>query len=196
MNEISVIIRSIRRSTLSNAIESALTEFSSVIVVFDGEGDPVDKDPRVTYLNTGRRYDKYGSAALNMGAYAAKTPYICLLDDDDEFVEGAGTYMTEFVNNNDADIFIPGLLFNNGMKLCLEPNLVYGNVAVPTYRTEWFSKVPITSTLLQSIKVPEDAIDLAHVIACNQLGAKILWYEKLLYLVRPKLNGTNGRGLL
>lgn len=192
MTDITVIIRTIGRKTLDNAIQSALKEFTNVIVVYDGM--PIQSKDGVECLATGQRFDKYGSAALNMGAYATKTPYLCLLDDDDEFVAGAGDYMREFVGTNQADIYIPGLLFNNGMKLCLEPGLAYGNVAVPTYKTEWFSKVPISPSLLKFIQVPEDAIDLAHVIACNQLGAKIRWYEKLLYLVRPKLKGTNGRG--
>ena len=192
MPDVSVIIRTIGRPTLDNAIQSALSEFSKVIVVYDGM-QPDQKD-NVMCLNTGQRFDKYGSAALNMGVYAAETPYVCLLDDDDEFVPGAGNYIREFIENNDSDIFIPGLLFNNGMKLCTKPGLAYGNVAVPTYKTKWFSKVPISPSLLDFIKVPEDAIDLAHVIACNQLGAKVSWYEKILYLVRPRLEGTNGRG--
>jgi hypothetical protein len=29
----------------------------------------------------------------------------------------------------------------------------------------------------------------------DKLGANIKWYEKILYNVRPNLEGTNGRGL-
>jgi hypothetical protein len=193
---ISALIRTLGRDTLSNSIESALHEFDNVIVVADDTyiKNKV-KDSRILYLRTGQRFDKYGSAALNMGACAVTTSHFCLLDDDDEFVRGAGEYMRQFVNENkDKDIFIPGLRFNNGMELCKSPGLRYGNVAVPTFRTEWALKVPITPLHLNKFKIPPDAIDLSHVLACVSEGAKVIWYEKILYLVRPRLPGTNGRG--
>jgi glycosyltransferase involved in cell wall biosynthesis len=194
---ISVVIRTIGRSTLNNAVSSALKEFGKVIVVADCVDlqDKVD-DPHVTYLRTGMKFDKYGSAALNMGACAVTTPYFCLLDDDDEFEEGAGEFMNSFIKDNpEYDIVIPGLKYNNGLKLCGSPGLQYGNVAVPTFKTKWALKVPITPLHLEKSKVPPNAIDLAHVIMCSAEGAKVGWYEKYVYLVRPKLAGTNGRGV-
>ena len=199
---ISVVIRTIGRDTLNNAFNSALAEFDNVIVV----ADAVDiknkvQDPRVSYLKTGQRFDKYGSAALNMGACAVTTEYFCLLDDDDEFVEGAGDFMRDFLfRNPQSDIVIPGLQFNQGLVLCEKPDLKYGNVAVPTFRTGWALKVPITPLYCRlgetsaRTSIPPDAIDFAHVVKCVELGAKVSWYGKILYLVRPKLQGTNGRG--
>lgn len=194
---ISVVIRTIGRPSLKDSIESALREFDDVVVVADCVNLQYKvKDDRVTYLRTGRKFDQYGSVALNMGACAVSNEYFCLLDDDDEFVEGAGEFMREFIKSNpETDIAIPGLQFNNGMVLCASSGLKYGNVAVPTFRTKWTHKVPITSELLSSFpNLTEDAIDFAHVVRCVELGANIQWYEKVLYLVRPKLNGTNGRG--
>tara|TARA_Y100000004_G_scaffold196777_1_gene268008 strand:- start:1758 stop:2363 length:606 start_codon:yes stop_codon:yes gene_type:complete len=199
---ISVVIRTIGRDTLNNAINSALREFENIIVVADAiELQNKVEDSRVSYLKTGQKFDKYGSAALNMGACSVTTEYFCLLDDDDEFVDGAGDFMRNFlINNPDCDIAIPGLKFNQGLVLCEKPGLAYGNVAVPTFRTHWALKVPITplhcraDQLAVGSSVPSDAIDLAHVVKCSELGAKVKWYEKILYLVRPKLEGTNGRG--
>jgi glycosyltransferase involved in cell wall biosynthesis len=194
---ISVVIRTIGRPSLKDSIESALREFDEVVVVADCVNlEYKVKDDRITYLRTGRKFDQYGSVALNMGACAVSNEYFCLLDDDDEFVDGAGEFMREFIKGNpETDIAIPGLQFNNGMVLCANPGLKHGNVAVPTFRTEWAHKVPITSELLSRFpNLTEDAIDFAHVVRCVELGANIQWYEKVLYLVRPKLNGTNGRG--
>ena len=195
---ISVVIRTIGRPSLNDAINSALREFDEVIVVADSVNlHHKVSDEKVTYLRTGRKFDKYGSAALNMGACAVSNEYFCLLDDDDEFVEGAGDFMRTFLRDNpETDIVVPGLKYNNGMVLCVRPGLGYGNVAVPTFKTEWFHKFPITTSYLNYYpKIPSDAIDLAHVMMCVDQGAKINWYEKVLYLVRPNLQGTNGRGL-
>jgi glycosyltransferase involved in cell wall biosynthesis len=196
---ISVIIRTIGRPTLNHAIKSALNEFDKVIVVADAVDLDFSELPSgVTYLKTGYRHDKYGSLALNMGAYACTTEYFCLLDDDDEFVEGAGDFMRKFVSNNsDVDVFIPGINFvNKGFQLCMSPDkgLVVGNVAVPTYRTSWLAKVHMNRDLSDMFQLKEDFVDFAHVLACKTLGAKVMWYEKVLYNIRPHLAGTNGRG--
>lgn len=192
-----VVIRTIGRPTLKNAIESALTEFGRVIVVADAidlDFSTLPKD-NVVYLKTGWKFDKYGSAAINMGAYACSTPYFCLLDDDDEFAPGAGEYMKNKVfSEPDIDIWIPGLQFNNGLQLCLDSKrgVEMGNVAVPTYKTKLLFLLPFYKGLVGQ---NADYIDCHHLMVLEKLGAKIKWYERLLYLVRPKLEGTNGRGI-
>ena len=193
---ISVIIRTIGRDSLKNAIMSAKQEFENVIVVADAVDLPLKTLPRgVTYLKTGKKYDNYGSAAINMGAYACSTPYFCLLDDDDEFVLGAGEIMRKCVSNKpEIDIWIPGLRFNNDMFACVlgDKGVVPGNVAVPTYKTDLLFKVPFYN----GIGNPNpDYTDFNHVSILHQLGCKVDWYREVLYLVRPKLSGTNGRGV-
>jgi len=194
---ISVLIRTIGRPSLKDAILSSKREFDNVIVVADAVDLPIKTLPRgVTYLKTGMRYDKYGSAAINMGAYACSTSYFCLLDDDDEFVVGAGDFMRRSVQANpQVDIWIPGLKFNNGMVLCIQPDkgIIPGNVAVPTYKTELLFRVPFYKGI--EGKDP-NYTDINHVSILHTLGYKIDWYNEILYLVRPKLDGTNGRGNL
>jgi hypothetical protein len=133
-----------------------------------------------------------------MGAYSVSTPYLCLLDDDDEFVEGAGSFMTSFVSAHPTlDIIVPGIHFVNfNMIACLSPlkGVSMGNVAVPTYRTSLFDTTPISSSLCLKHNLTEELIDFGHVLECHTRGAKVGWYEKILYNVRPKLEGTNGRG--
>ena len=194
---ISVVIRTIGRPTLADAIESAKKEFKNVIVVADAVDLDFNSLPKdVLYLRTGMQHDKYGSAALNMGAYACSTPYFCLLDDDDSFVPGAGNIMiSKVLSEPSVDIWIPGLNFNNGMQLCMSPErgVVMGNVAVPTYKTKLLFLLPF----YKGLEGPNaDYIDFHHIEVLNKLGAKIKWYGELLYNVRPNLEGTNGRGNL
>tara|TARA_R110002126_G_scaffold36858_7_gene111766 strand:- start:1869 stop:2462 length:594 start_codon:yes stop_codon:yes gene_type:complete len=196
---ISVVIRTIGRNTLGNAIDSAMSEFDKVIVVADDTCLDLSLPKGPTYLKTGKRYDKYGSKAMLMGALACTTEYFCLLDDDDEFVKGAGAYMTDAVSKSDFDILIPSIRFNNGMVLCDNPSkgVSYGNVAVPTYRTSVFVRTPISEVYLKCSNqgIPEDAIDFAHINFLKGMGLHIGWYNKILYNIRPKLEGTNGRGV-
>lgn len=194
---ISVVIRTIGRPTLKNAIKSALKEFDKVIVVADDVDLPLDDLPcDALYLKTGRKSDKYGSKAMWMGALACDTEYFCLLDDDDEFMLDAGEYMDAFARTHDYDVMIPGIAFNNGMVLCdsSDKGAVYGNVAVPTYRTSVFLTSPISTTYIQG-NIPEDAIDFAHISFLKHTGSSVGWYGKVLYSIRPKLKGTNGRGI-
>lgn len=192
---ISVVIRTIGRSTLINAIQSAKQEFNDVIVVADAVPLDLNSLPKdVTYLKTGQKYDKYGSAAINMGAYACSTPYFCLLDDDDEFLPGAGDYMRQSISRNpDIDIWIPGLRYNNGMVLCVQPDkgVIPGNVAVPTYKSELLFKLPFFKGIEGQ---NPNYTDINHVTMLKEMGCKVGWYNTILYLVRPKLAGTNGRG--
>ena len=149
----------------------------------------------VTFLKTGRKHDKYGSAAINMGAYACSTQYFCLLDDDDEFISGAGEYMSnKVISSPEVDIWIPGISFNNGMQLCTNPNMgiAIGNVALPTYKTELLFDLPFHRNLSRG---DQNFVDYNHINALHNLGYIIKWYEKVLYNIRPKLYGTNGRGV-
>lgn len=194
-NLVTVVIRTIGRATLVNAIKSAQTEFGKVIVV----ADAVDLDMKtipegIQVLRTGMKFDQYGSAAINMGAYACSTPYFCLLDDDDEFIPGAGEFMiNKLISEPDVDIWIPGLQFNNGLQLCLnsDKGVQMGNVAVPTYKTKLLFLLPFYKGLQGD---NADYTDCHHLMVLDKLGAKIKWYGKLLYNVRPKMEGTNGRG--
>lgn len=193
---LTVLIRTIGRPTLINSINSAKTELGNVIVVADDVDIDLKSLPKkVTYLRTGRKFDKYGSAAINMGAYACNTPYFCLLDDDDEFIPGAGEFMLKAIQDDPSiDIWIPGLIFNNGGMLCLNSGrgVVVGNIAVPTYKTELLFKLPFS----QSIVKDDNFTDFHHVYSLFKSGSTIGWYGTPLYKIRPKLDGTNGRGKL
>lgn len=192
--QITVLIRTINRPTLKNAIESALKEFSKVIVVADAVNLNLNKLPRnVEYLRTGQKFDSYGNAGINMGAYACDTEYFCLLDDDDEFIPGAGKVMESKVKEKPSvDIWIPGIHFvKENFYMCVEPGMRPGNVAVPTYRTMLLYNVPFSAKLLAG---NQDYVDYAHVNSLVSEGYTIDWYGEPLYRIRPNLPGTNGRG--
>ena len=149
--------------------------------------------------------------AANVAAAMVSTDFITFLDDDDEFALGAGeTIRGRLEKDTDVDIWISGVRFNQPVTIkypkgdgdlqtitstdvCLRKDLgvVPGNVAMPTYRTSVFSKVPFTDYL------PSDQgeySDFNHVAICAQVNYKIDWFGEVLYLVRPSLEGTNGVG--
>lgn len=202
---ISVIIRTINRKTLSNAINSAIREFEAenVIVIADAVDLNLSSLPeKVTYLRTGQKFDNYGTASINLGAYVCKTEFFCLLDDDDEFLVGAGKFMKDKIKSKpEIDIWIPGIVYTNMSKknrplvACIsgKKGIEMGNIAVPTYRTKLLFKLPFCEFLTK--KYP-DYSDFIHVKECVRFGAKLDWYGAGLYSVRPKLKGTNGRGRL
>ena len=107
-DQISVLIKTINRETLQNAIDSAKREsFSEIIVVADGCNVDVH-GAKVVELP--KRWGAYGSVAGNVGLAFCTKPYILILDDDDELAEGAGEVIRNKINNNpDIDILIPGL---------------------------------------------------------------------------------------
>lgn len=196
MNLISVLIRTINRPTLINAINSALSEFTDVIVVADAVDLNFSNLPKhPLYLRTGRKFDQYGNACINMGAYACRTPYFCLLDDDDEFIPGAGDFMRSRVASHpEIDIWIPGLNYiKEGFQQCVDGSrgVTIGNIAVPTYKTELLFKLPFFEGIG---KFQPHAVDFFHVENLCKMGHKLAWYGKPLYNIRPYLPGTNGAG--
>jgi glycosyltransferase involved in cell wall biosynthesis len=191
--DITVLIRTIGRDSLLYSIESAKKEFYNVIVVADGFDLNIDILPKeVIYLKNESKIDQYGGAAINLGAEHCQTKYLCLLDDDDEFILGAGKYMQRSVAlRPEIDIWIPGLIYNDGSVLCVNPGLFITNVAVPTYKTDLLKKVPFSKKIGE---INPDCTDFYHVQELINIGAKIDWYQKELYNVRPRLNGKHGRG--
>src|SRR5690349_6808903 len=169
-----VIIRSINRPTLINAVESSLREGFKVLVIGDGIypqiNEPDAMHSKVKIYCTGKKYGHYGYMALNLGALLAETDFVSVLDDDDEFVVGAGDIIrAKLKEKPEIDIWIPGLRFNNGMVLCNDKSLGIrgGNVACPTYRTDIFTRIPFTHDLVD--KHP-DYSDFIHVSWCFEKG--------------------------
>jgi len=193
MSEITALIRTIGRPTLGNAIECAKREFDRVVVVADNVDIPQDVD-NVTYLRTGQKFGFYGGAAINMGAYATTTDFFCLLDDDDEYVDGAGYKMKScIIEEPDVDIWIPGLLYNDGATVCMSDaaGVAIGNIAVPTYRTQLLWEQPFHAKLgIHDI----NCIDFYHVLSLHAAGHSVQWYGEALYRVRPELSGRFGKG--
>jgi len=190
--KITAVIRTIGRHTLKNAIDSALREFDHVIVV----ADRIDLDLSTlpvgpTYLKNDKIIDLYGGMCINMAATECLTEYLCLLDDDDEYVIGAGDYMRKAINNNpEIDVWIPGLKYNDGLYVCMDDGLRAGNVAVPTYKTKVLVKHPFRNNMGND----PGLTDFYHVQKIYFSGHKVDWYKKHLYDVRPSLSGRLGQG--
>ena len=191
-SKITAVIRTIGRQTLDSAIKSALREFDDVIVVADRVDLNVDALPiGPTYLKNDKVIDLYGGMCINMAAVECKTEYLCLLDDDDEYVDGAGNYMRNKINlNRDIDVWIPGLKYNDGLYVCMADGLRAGNVAVPTYKTKVLREHPFTNNMGND----PGLTDFYHVQKIYFSGHKVDWYKEHLYNVRPGLSGRLGQG--
>ena len=189
---LSALIKTIGRPTLQNAVDSAVREGITPIVVSDGYLGDIQEGAVVLPKNWGT----YGSVAANVGVGFCETPYLMILDDDDELAEGAGDVIRRKIDQSpDIDIWIPGLLFNNGMVLCDGSNkkIVPANVAVPIAKVEVFTNAPFRS------KIPDprfkDYADYFQIAEATHMGHTVDWIGENTYLVRPKLEGTNGRGI-
>lgn len=189
MLDTTVLITTIGRPSLKEAVQSALREKFQVMVVSDGV--PIDFCDLSTckYLKLAKRNGAYGSMAINVGVHLAETDFVTLLNDDDELAEGSGDVIRQaLINNPTVDIWIPGLRYNDGSVACVGSGLVQGNVAVPTYRTEIFKFVPFTHLLTPASQY----IDFYHIQACVHQGYTVKWFGQVLYLVRPHLPGYHG----
>jgi glycosyltransferase involved in cell wall biosynthesis len=192
-SDITALIRTIGRDTLINSINNAMKEFEHVIVVADNIDLNFENLPnQVLYLKNTEVIDSYGGAAINLGAQNCTTKYICLLDDDDEYVDGAGHYMNVIVNSEPSiDIWIPGLRYNDGLMVCMQSGLYAGNVAVPTYKTEILKAYPFYKNMSPDPRYT----DFYHVNNIAMNGYSVGWYNNHLYNVRPNLPGRNGAGI-
>lgn len=189
---VTAVIRTLGRNSLPAAVASAKREFENVIVVSDPGAAAFDRVDGVEYYHVGKKFDQFNGTAVNLAAAVARTPYITLLDDDDEFAPAAGEIMhNKIVERPDIDIWIPGLIYNDGHTVCLEPGMWAGNVAVPTYKVDVFWEVPFSRA---SVKHQGGITDYFHVESCAEHGLSVEWYGVVLYLVRPLLPGRGGGG--
>ena len=213
MSDTTVIIKTIGRKSVREAIESAKREGFTTHVISDGVWFPPDQSEGTiagadSYTKLGRRWGYYGGMADNVGAALAETEFVTFLDDDDEFAPGAGDAIRNKLKEKpEVDVWIGGVRFNQDINvngpsgdvifssrdLCMNGNLgiVPGNVCMPTYRTSVFSKMPFSDC------VPVDKqnlTDFFHIKLCEREGFKLDWFEHLIYLVRPLVGGVNGEG--
>ena len=198
---LSALIKTIGRDTVQNSIDSAIREGIKPIVVSDGyplfdpETDQIMVDGAYAAIELKKNWGCYGAVAANAGVALSDTPWLMILDDDDELAEGAGDIIRSRIEQSpNIDIWIPGLKFNNGMVLCDGSNqkVVPGNVAVPIAKVEAFTDAPFRS------KIPDprfkDYADFFQIVEATRMGHNVGWVGDNTYLVRPKLAGTNGRG--
>jgi len=209
MNDTTVVIKTIGRRTLRSAVNSAVREGFDPIIVSDGADIPPEQSGGCRVIRLGKNWGYYGGMTSNVGAAVTPTEFMTLLDDDDEFVEGAGDIIRSKLRERpEIDIWIGGVRFKDRISLRLPDGSVYqstdlavrpdfgvnpGNVAMPTYRTEIFSRFPFVDNVA---KTQDNLTDFLHVRKCMLEGYKVYWYEKAIYLVRPDEQGTNGGGKL
>lgn len=190
--QVTTLIRTLGRETLTDSISSALREGFKVIVLGDAVNVSRFSQKNVDVFWTQKKQPDYGMYLLNVGAYMAQTPYVSILDDDDVYIEGAGDIIRSRLG--EANIMIPGLLYNDGHVMCMDkgPGVVVGNIACPIYETQLLYQIPFMKNFDPKMDYISDAI---HIIMSTQIGKTIAWYGQPLISVRPKLEGTNGRGL-
>lgn len=187
------MIATLGRPTLPAAIASAIHQFDQVLVIADAcDLDHLDLPNRPTYLRTGRRFDQYGSAAWNLGAYTTNCDWIAQLGDDDQWRDDAATIIRQSISSTHTiDIWIPGLLYNDGHQVCMTPHrLEPGNVAAPITRPEAYFTTPMTATHAHAGSLT----DYAHIANLAHNGHPIGWIGDTIYHVRPHSPGRHGNG--
>jgi glycosyltransferase involved in cell wall biosynthesis len=200
MTDTTVIIKTIGRPSLKAAIASAKREKFKVIVVSDGV-KKISAQGASKIVTLGKQWGYFGGMAANVGAAMAETEFITFLDDDDVFIQGAGDIIRKKLKENPhIDIWSGGVRFSRPVHMvntqtqqvissstdfAIDPEkgLVEGNVAMPTYRTSIFSKIPFTDHVRED---QQHLTDIMHVNACVTHGGYTLgWFEEVIYLVRP-----------
>ena len=206
MSDTTVIIKTIGRKSIDDAVASATREGFEAMVVNDGCEMPEPKGCR--YIRLGRKWGYYGGMAANVGAALAETEFITFLDDDDEFAPGAGEVIRRKLKEKpEVDVWIGGVRFNDDIiladtntgkstvtrDLSTSPDggVNPGNVSMPTYRTSIFSQYPFMDNIP---KDSDNLTDFFHIKACDLGGYKVDWFGQVIYLVRPVIGGINGRG--
>lgn len=197
----SVVIPTIGRSTLNNAIDSVLREAQQCIVVNDGIDMPEPTPrPNLKYIKLGRNFGRldgvvwYGQVAFTVGTYLSQTEFTMAIGDDDELLHGAGELINrKIAERPEVDIWVPGIVFNNGNVLCTARNvLMCGNVSHTLYRSKILATEPMYHRKGENTSIH----DWLHVERCVQNGWSIDWIEAMCVAIRPHLPGTNGRGAM
>jgi len=184
------MIATIGRPTLPAAIASALPQFDEVLVIADDADLPGLPD-QVVHLRTGRRFDQYGSAAWNMGAYATGCDWVAQLGDDDQWTPDAAATIRDAINSHpEVDVWTPGLRYNDGHEVCLEGPVIPGHVAAPICRPKTYFDVPMSSVQAQH----GGLTDYAHIHDIAHRGNRVGWLGQVVYLVRPEAPGRHGGG--
>ena len=211
LTETTVIIKTIGRPTLKHAIKSAKREGFKVIVVSDGAKVSAQG---AQLVRLGKKWGYYGGMCTNVGAAMAPTPFITLLDDDDELIEGAGDIIrSKLKEKPEVDIWIGGVRFardvvmrnkvtgeetyrGTDFAIWPEKGIGEGNACMPTYRTSVFEHIPFMNNVKEEYQQLSDYI---HILTCSQNDYKVDWFEDVIYLVRPRIKASgietvNGRG--
>ena len=191
MSKVTAIIKSIGRPNIQETIKSVEREGFPYVVVSDGYDLAL---PEGSYTKLPKQWGSYGAVAANVGVALSNTEYVVFVDDDDELAPGAGNIIRKAIENDSSvDIWVQGLLFNNGMELCLDKNrgVEMGNVAVPVYKVSVLTNEPFSTAIPKHV---QDYADFFHVLLCQTKGANVGWLGKVTHLVRPALEGSNGRG--
>lgn len=187
-----VVIPTIGRRTLENAVHSAVREGMDVIVVCDGPLRVPEFPDGVKVVSLGKKFGCYGAMAYNAGAYLAKTKFIVSLADDDELGFGFGEILSKTLEENpEIDIWVPQLNFNDG-RVCCCPELGHrlGNICAPIYRVDVLAQVPFRLNMGENVNI----IDFYHLEECLEEGFKLDWKLELKYMVRPNLSSRRGMG--
>jgi len=183
----SVIIRTFGRPETFYAAASSLREGWDTTVVFDGPAPADFSLPEGTKLLQLPEFKGgNGYAAANLGVSQANTDYIVFLDDDDQFVRGAGEVLKEAFTRFQPDMLVPTILHKGLVKVCHSPGLRAGNVAMVIYKREVLLKHPFYFPRGRGLS------DWHHVADCVDAGCTIEWIGEVMYIIRPDLEGNSG----
>jgi len=200
--KLGVVIPTIYRSTLDSAVNSAVAAKFDEIIIIDDSGEEHEyepQSPQIRYFKLGRNFGRlhgklyYGQIALSVGNYLSTSDFLGQLGDDDEYVPESRQILENAIKKQpNIDIWIPGLVYNNGHQRCLTPGLYHGNVSHAIYKPEIFAFAPMFHNTDISSFIA--AHDYYHLLLCEEKGYRIGWLNEVCIKVRPNLPGSHGSG--
>jgi glycosyltransferase involved in cell wall biosynthesis len=150
----SIIIPTIGRSSLNNAVESVVNQTIAAdcweVIVVNDSGTPLEADwqnvGQVHLINT-NRHER--SVARNTGAAVAQGRYLCFLDDDDYLLPNALQNLWELAQSSGAAWLYGGTqIVNRQAKPILQLHHgLSGNSFLPVLAGEW---IPLQASLIRA----------------------------------------------
>tara|TARA_Y100000034_G_scaffold130671_1_gene189652 strand:+ start:3176 stop:3886 length:711 start_codon:yes stop_codon:yes gene_type:complete len=117
MTDTTVVIKTIGRPTVHNAVKSAKREGFNTFVISDGVKGIRQTDAD-RHLTLGRKWGFYGGMVANVGAALVESEFITFLDDDDEFAPGAGDIIRRKLREDPTtDMWVGGIQMNGEVNI-------------------------------------------------------------------------------
>jgi glycosyltransferase involved in cell wall biosynthesis len=181
MDKITFIVPSIGRKSLTNSINSLISQTNEnweCIIIYDGVDGYVFEDSRIKYINIekiGGNSPVHGMSGLvrNHGLKNCKTKWIGFLDDDDTIDT---TYVeTLFKKYNEYDFVMWRMIYPNGKILPTKDEIKFGNIGISFCYKNKFDDLIFDSN--------RDGEDFDFVKKLSNLTSNYIFASEIMYKI-------------